>query len=165
MPIDDAYLTRVTAISWANLAVGFHRAGRAPEAARAIDTAIRMDPNDAGFKMQRDDFLLRPTFRSATQEFGEAQKLIQALPRHPGGHYRAAQALMHLGRPQDAVGHYEIAVELEPGNVHALFGLAEAYDRVGRREDAEQILRRLFDIAPDHQLARELLMRIRRSGP
>jgi tetratricopeptide (TPR) repeat protein len=165
MPIDDAYLTRVTAASWANLAVGFQLAGRAPEAARAIDTATRMVPNDASFEMQRYDFLLRPTFRSATQEFGEAQKLIQTFPRHPGGYYRTAQALMRLGRPQDAVGHYEIAVELEPGNVHALFGLAEAYDRVGRREDAEQILRRLFDIAPDHQLARELLMRIRRSGP
>ena len=40
------------------------------------------------------------------------------------------------GKDKDAVGNYEQAVEMEPGNYKYQLNLADAYRRLGRRDDA-----------------------------
>ena len=114
--------------------------------------------------MMRYDLALLPSFQAATQEYGEAQKLIHAFPAHPGGYRRSADALMKLSRAQEAIGQYEMALGRGPGDIHALLGLAEAYDAVGLRSNAKQVLERLLAIAPDRPEALEFLARLRRAG-
>jgi len=49
------------------------------------------------------------------------------------------------GRYSNAINSYGRALIIDPGNEDAIFGLADAYERSGRRGDAIELLRELWD--------------------
>ena len=61
---------------------------------------------------------------------------IRRLPEYLEAHRMFADAMMQLGRLQDAERHYARVLQLDPADARALNGRAVAFHRAGRLEDA-----------------------------
>jgi spermidine synthase len=61
---------------------------------------------------------------------------IRRHPEHLGAHRMFADAMMQLGRLQDAEKHYAEVLRLDPTDARALNGRAVTFHRTGRLEDA-----------------------------
>lgn len=55
--------------------------------------------------------------------------------------YGMAQELHKLGRFEEAVGHYDRAIAVDPKECYAFFHKAKALEQAGRRGDAAEALR------------------------
>ncbi|MBV9608827.1 MAG: winged helix-turn-helix domain-containing protein [Acidobacteria bacterium] len=71
-----------------------------------------------------------------------ALPLVAADPNGWLGHYFLGVGYEGSGRQPEAVAEYERAVELSKGDQDALAALAHVYSSVGRKADAEKVLRR-----------------------
>ncbi len=74
-------------------------------------------------------FLRREEFYEAAHEFEWARKL---LPGQPDPRVNLALTLDHAGQFEEAFGAYETALEVAPGYLPAIQGIARASQRVGR---------------------------------
>ncbi|MFQ5494949.1 MAG: tetratricopeptide repeat protein, partial [Phycisphaerae bacterium] len=68
------------------------------------------------------------------------------------GQYRLALAYDRLGRPADAIPHYEAAVAASPGHNPTINRLAEAYQRVGRLADARKAYEKSLANNPGYEV-------------
>jgi len=78
------------------------------------------------------------------------QALFEAVERDPSdpeAHHRLALALHRAGRREEAIGHFEVLVQLKPAGQH-LVELGVAYASVSRLEDAEATLRKALEETP-----------------
>jgi tetratricopeptide (TPR) repeat protein len=79
------------------------------------------------------------------------EAMFAAVERDPSdleAHHRLAIALHRVGRRDEAIGHFEAIVQLEPNAQH-LLELGVAYASVSRTEDAEAVLRQALELTPD----------------
>ncbi|MFA5138898.1 MAG: hypothetical protein WC728_06645 [Elusimicrobiota bacterium] len=104
------------------------------------------------------------------------RKALELEPKHAGAHQVLGEMLMALpgfagGSKKEAVAELEASVRSDPSRAASYTALAEAYLGVGRREDAERVLREVEGItAPDDPAefqeiltdAREMLSKISR---
>jgi eukaryotic-like serine/threonine-protein kinase len=72
-----------------------------------------------------------------------SRKFVAYMPDLWNGHYYLAVGYEGLGRQLDAIPEYQKAVELSQGDTDPTAGLAHAYAAIGRRAEAEKILREL----------------------
>jgi serine/threonine-protein kinase len=117
----------------------------------AVDRAFELDPDlpEAHFAAgtyyymgPRDDLL-------ATREFALA---AAGLPNASRAHYGLAHVLRRSGRPEEAVGSYRRAVELDPWRADVLYALAQTQAWLRRFDEAEETFARLLvlgGIAPE----------------
>jgi tetratricopeptide (TPR) repeat protein len=77
-------------------------------------------------------FLMQEKLYEAAGEFEWAKKLM---PGHPDPRVNLALVLELAGRTDEALASYEAALEVWPGYLPALQGLASLSLRAGRRED------------------------------
>jgi len=63
---------------------------------------------------------------------------------------RLCESLVHLGLTNEALPHLEHLSRRRPGNLKVQVYLARCYDRMGRSDEAEQILTVLLDRQPDY---------------
>jgi tetratricopeptide (TPR) repeat protein len=90
---------------------------------------------------------LRGHPQAALEAYGEAAALA---PDRPLAHVSRAGVLMRLGRVDEALTGYEVALKLAARDAGALNGRAEALAKLGRRTDAAEA----FDILADlHEAA------------
>ncbi|MDX1431332.1 MAG: tetratricopeptide repeat protein [Gammaproteobacteria bacterium] len=78
-----------------------------------------------------------------------AAELVAAAPERADAHCVLGRLQMELGRRAAGIDSFRKAVALEPGSVDALHGLAEALMISGELTEAENVLARLNDVAPD----------------
>lgn len=82
-----------------------------------------------------------------------ALRTLEILPGNRVGHVTLARASLELGDLDTAVKHYQIALEISAnmGEVDAssLLGLADAYTRLGRFDDAEQMHLKILEAEPE----------------
>ena len=64
-------------------------------------------------------------------------------------HLHMGRAARELGRPEEAVQHFERAMQIEPGTMEPLFELAKLRLSQGRPAAADRILRRALELSPD----------------
>ena len=74
-----------------------------------------------------------------------------------------AQVLSWDGRLDPAIGQYQQILQRDSGNVAARLGLAQAWYWKGRPSLAEPHVRRVLELAPDHQIATALSRDVSRS--
>lgn len=81
------------------------------------------------------------------------EEAIRRLPEYLEAHRMFADAMMQLGRLQDAERHYARVLELDPADARALNGRAVAFHRAGRLEDAVRYYEDAILHHPDNALS------------
>jgi Flp pilus assembly protein TadD len=66
---------------------------------------------------------------------------IAALPRDAGLHYALGLALIRLKRPDEAIGEFQRAAEIEPNRARYSYVYGVALNSAGRREQAITVLK------------------------
>lgn len=106
------------------------------EAKKELQQELVIDPTDAGA-----EYVLGELARQG-QDFAEAvrhfTKAIQLNPKFGDAYLGLGMSQLAEKNYAEAVAPLEAAVKLQPGNPTAHYGLATAYGRTGRREDAQR---------------------------
>lgn len=69
-----------------------------------------------------------------------------------------------LGRLEEALAHFQRALEMKPDSPEALFNTGWTLGRMGRTEEAEALLERFLRLYPDHEMAPQARQAIGRQG-
>jgi tetratricopeptide (TPR) repeat protein len=99
------------------------------EAAAELETACRLAPDDPSA------LYVLALAEAQMSDFSRAAevltKLVQLDPRDSDAHYLLGQALLRLGKTQEAVEHWETAADSNPNSLKVLHDLADLLGRVG----------------------------------
>jgi tetratricopeptide (TPR) repeat protein len=134
-------------------------AGRGKEAIESLRQAVHLDPKHAGAWRTLGDQL--NAYGDEDESRQAYDKHLQVSSRHPelidaAGHIRANE----LGKAESLVRD---VLKKDAGDVIAIRMLAEIGIKMGKLEDAQYLLERCLQLAPDFHLARQayanLLMR------
>ncbi len=132
-------------------------------AKRALDSALRLDPNLADGHLERAQYLLafEHNQREAYDEFVRAQaerpndaELLQHL----------GDAQIHVGRVDEGIANLERAVQLDPKSADALAAVANRTYQYRRYGEAKTYAERLTAVAPHDWSGYTTLMRIAFDG-
>jgi tetratricopeptide (TPR) repeat protein len=165
-------VTPTTAFEWANLGREYlRRFDRKENVDRAIDAfhqAIKIDANHAfahaGLAeafLRKDSFTPDPQWiRQATEAAGRSVALN---PDLAAGHAAHGLVLLRLKRPEEGRKSLERALDLDPRLVQARLGMGEYYTSTGDLKQAEAVLRKATELAPQEwlplvQLGRSLFL-------
>ena len=99
-----------------------------------------------------DRVVLNREFRAkaAAEEAVGYEVLIERDPENAALRDDVAMLYLELGRPAEAVGHFEASVRLKPDSAASYFNLGAALMFAGRSEEAGSQYRRVLRIDPDH---------------
>jgi len=129
------------------LYAGRHQANL-DEAERASLKAVELAPDSADAHAARGTALsLGDDHMAAEREFR------QAITLNPGlfeAHYSYARACFADGRFEDAIRLYERASKLRPEDYQSPLLVAQAFEAIGRRAQADEARRRGVEIAKNH---------------
>ena len=135
--------------------------GRAKDASTNWRKAVELEPADPALRQG----LLRSLNAAGMFEesIREAEALLQLRPRSALGHFYTGDAMLELGRVDEAIPVLEAAVRIDAADERIRVSLATAYLRVGRGADAIPHLeaalrggdddRLLFQLSRAYQLA------------
>jgi tetratricopeptide (TPR) repeat protein len=134
--------------------------GAMARVAAELDTLMRQG------EMPYEAYLLLAKAREAT---GDRRGAIEALegaiwmsPYDPAIHQRLAALAEQQGAHDLAIRERRAVVALEPvDRAEALYQLALAYEKAGKRSDARSTVLRALEDAPGFEKAQELLLRLR----
>jgi predicted TPR repeat methyltransferase len=97
----------------------------------------------------------------ARHDYADAEQLLRhALTldaKHGPAHHNLGEVLVRTGRPKEAIDHFWHAALLMPQEEFNPYFIALAYDRVGQRAAAVEILQEWLEKDPDNVQARHLL--------
>lgn len=134
----------------ANMALFFYNDSRFAEAETLYGAAADYDPDNAEAQGNHADvLLLTQNFKRAAERADQAIKLA---PRVAQYHIIRGRALVNLNRPEEALAEFDIASGLEPRNPDIPYRASEAYEKLGRLEDAIAAYRAFIELSPDSQL-------------
>jgi tetratricopeptide (TPR) repeat protein len=123
-------------------------AGRFADAAETYTLALALQPRDGDVKRRRIIALI------GAMDYEQAAAFAaDGLREHPNDRrflHLQGQALFDGGRRSAAFALLEQAVRNEPGDVDTMFALADLYHDAGRETDAEEALRRVVAVQPEH---------------
>ena len=92
------------------------------------------------------------------------EQAVQAAPGHGSVREALGRAYYGAGRPADARAEFAEALEIDPANDYAHFGLALCLARVGERVLAVGHLRLALAMRPEVAAYRQALDRLQASG-
>jgi tetratricopeptide (TPR) repeat protein len=132
-------------------------AGRPQQALEAARQAVERAPGDPQARFVFGGLLLN---RGHSEE--AVKELEQAVALEPTAevHNELATALVAVGRPTDALRHFEAALALRPSYVEALTNLGALLAMTGRLPEARERFERAVRLAPENPIARFDLARV-----
>jgi predicted Zn-dependent protease len=74
------------------------------------------------------------------------EEVLRARPSYADARYLTGKILMGQGQQEKAVEQLEAAVRLQPNQPHMRYQLAQAYQKLGRTQEAEQEFARYREI-------------------
>lgn len=89
---------------------------------------------------------VRPRFEAGLEEFKRGQL---SNSEQPAAHLNLGVVYSGIGRTNEALAAYRLALSLDPGFVPALANIALLYHELGRNSEAEKIYRELIERQPD----------------
>ncbi len=125
-------------------------------AERHYRLAIQLDPDDPAV-MNNLAYLILRTNGSGEEALSLAERAVEAAPDVPVFVDTRASALLALGRLEEAREEFRRGLELDPGDVDLLLGLAETELRLGAVEAATVALERAAARGPRNAAQREEL--------
>jgi tetratricopeptide (TPR) repeat protein len=121
-----------------------------PRAVECLNRWLDTQPNALQALLWRGQLLrVLGHFQPAATDYAEALKLD---PDCDEARLNLAEILIHEHRARDAVPHFEIVSERQPGNVAAVFGLGRCKAELGEPEEARKLFDRLLSGSPDNPL-------------
>jgi hypothetical protein len=131
-----------------------------PQHIAGYRSMIAADPANASL---HDDLAL--LLWEAGDAEGVAREFAESLRLEPGpaAHYNLGNALLPLGRFEEAVRHFRDAVALDASYAPGHFGLGLAQKALGRRAEAIEALRRALALRPQWAEAKSLLQELERT--
>ena len=122
--------------------------GRAAEALRCYDEAVRLAPDMARAHLNRGNALLALNDAAgATEAYARA---IALEPDLAAAHFNLGNALQRGGRRDEAMSAYRRALAAKPGFCDAEVALGVVQHDAGQLEEAEASYRRALALAPDY---------------
>ncbi len=144
-----------------DLGVEAIRAGRAPEALRELDEALKLDPTFAEAHRARG-LVLEFGFGRTAEAEAEYRRALELRPAYPEAHNDRGQLLAKSGRPADAIAHFDEALAdmmyREPWVARCNKG--QVLYRTGKKEEGLSELRACVRAAPRYCAGRRELGRI-----
>jgi predicted Zn-dependent protease len=129
-----------------NLSIAEYKAARYREAAESAAAALKLSP-----EMVPASLFLGASYLELG-EFGKAidalERVIIANPRERNGRLMMGEAQLGARRPDAAVDHFRVASEMLPGSPRVWYGLARAYEALGRSAPAGEAWERLMALPP-----------------
>jgi tetratricopeptide (TPR) repeat protein len=83
------------------------------------------------------------------QGAADYEQALQLDPDCDEARLNLAEILIHENKPAEAVGHFDILAERQPGNVAAILGLGRCKAALGKVELARQMFDRLLSLGPE----------------
>lgn len=146
-PVDHAALAEFAQVCHAN--------GRLPEAARAYEALVAIEPHEARWPHLLANLL------TGYGRLHEALPLLERAaalaPTQPIAWQRLGEARLKANRVDEAAAAFTAALKLQPASVHALFGLARCDLQAGRLTAARSRLQEAVAANPDFPGAQTLL--------
>ncbi len=123
-----------------------------PDRAQAIDPAA--DPAGHAAQLREREIELRFAQATVMLHSGQHEYAVAALhgllalaPRMPEAHVNMGYALIGLAQPTAARDFFASAIELNPMQANAYYGLAMAFDELGQRPEAIGAMRSYLHLA------------------
>lgn len=150
------------AAGWTNLAVALSNCGKVKEAEATYQQCFRMENVPAEAYAAYAAHLMRLGTNQAALDAVEAcEKAIELKDSCMRAWINKASALNSIGKYEEALNAAATARKLDPAQPHALFELAFAYMKLGRRKHARKMVEKALAISPTFQPARVLKKQIR----
>lgn len=128
-------------------ALRFMNSGDAELAIELCESALQDFPQDSGLRtLLGTSFLRQHEFASAEREL---RRVIEAQPDIAKAHRELGNALLGMGRMNDAVKCFERVVELQPESSAAHFDLSVILTKSGEVEAAQESLETSFQLQPE----------------
>jgi lipopolysaccharide biosynthesis regulator YciM len=132
-------------------------AGRAREARKLLDEAVKMTPDGSAARVFLGDLLvLEGEVEKACEQW--MQYLREYTDRSDLVFARLERAYFEMGRFGELVSVYQSLATGRSANPHAAVALADMHRRRGRLDEAVRQLETVLEQNPDHQLARRQLI-------
>jgi tetratricopeptide (TPR) repeat protein len=122
---------------------------------RLWSKAIERDP-DAPAVLANHGYMLLDSGR-AEEALEKFQRLETADPGEWAGPYGEGNTLVALGRHEEAIARYEIAIERAPMIPYLYQGLGFAYEDLGDYEKARETYEKALELFPDSSLGKGIL--------
>jgi tetratricopeptide (TPR) repeat protein len=141
--------------AWYYLARAYYTRSRLPEAKKAFDMALELDPHDA-----KAENGLGLVFESSAQPAAALEAYQKAIAWDEGNPHKNEQPYVNLGsllleqdRTADAIPPLETAVALAPDKAYCRLRLGTAYFRAGQMDKAQRELEKATRLDPQNAAA------------
>ena len=142
-----------------NLGDALMRQGKLQEAEQNFNRALELDPGHTRAHINLGIALaMQKRFDEATPHFSEALRLQ---PDSDRAHYNLAGVLLQQGKVREAEYHYNEAIRLNPDYLNAHLRLGIILGNRGEFAEAIHHISEALRINPRHNLARQLLARLK----
>ena len=129
------------------LAKQLARGGRVPKAIALLESALRDDPHQAGY---RSDLMMYLTHQ---QKWDQADLHFHAIidenPDNAVAHSQRGEMLTAQGKCEEAVESFDTALQIDPAMAEAHLGLGQCQTSLGRAASAEDHFRKAVESQPD----------------
>jgi TolB-like protein/DNA-binding winged helix-turn-helix (wHTH) protein len=109
--------------------------------AEALAEITKIDQLDYGFSAARSESTTYYELRDYPDLIEASRRALLLDPKDWFQHYNLAVGYQGTGKQLEAISEYQKAIELSDGDLGAIAGLAHSYAVIGRRAEAEKILR------------------------
>jgi len=128
-----------------------HQAGDNELACERLRHAIRLSPNNAGFRYNLGVALhVLGRLDDAAASYREA---VQRQPDHPDAHHNLGMLLRQQGQLDDALGHFRAAIKARPDHAEAHHNLGLTLIGLGKLDEAVDRFHTAIRARPDHTQA------------
>ncbi len=134
------------AVAHANLGISLYSLGKYDSAATALQTALRHDDN-----LLQAHYTLGLIYNAQGKEHDNALQSLSAVasadPDDPHVRYYLGQVRAKLGQSEEAIADFKEAIRLDPYNVSAFYGMANAHRRLGNDSDWRAALEKFNELS------------------
>ncbi len=143
--------------SWKILGAIFKATGRFAESIKANQTAVALNPKDAGAHSNLGVILQEQGKLDESEE--SCKQAIILKPDFAEAYYNLGITLIELGKIKEAEESYIKATTLKPDFAEAHYNLANTFIKLGRLDQAELSYRKAIALKPNFDKAHNKLLR------
>ncbi|MDG5814402.1 tetratricopeptide repeat protein [Chitinispirillales bacterium ANBcel5] len=138
--------------SHSRLGMVYYYLNKADASLRSYKTALALNPDDFNtrYNLGKLYYTLIGDTHKALHQFNRA---LEKYPYHPEANFKSGLICLKNGMVKEAIRFFTNSLKQTPGDVRKLLQLANAYERLGNRDEALRVYRKITDIDPLNSIA------------